>query len=307
MRALATCGLLPVPSPSGQEGRLLGDASRTLDEFTCGHVVLDAAMTPTLLAAWAPMLAEGSPRAIAVHAPSPAPEPRRSDARYDPRDVRLAAPERVERDEALALIRPALLTATLTGAAAIVIEGGPLPIASALMPLGALAGDEALGSPIGRETLAEVRRQRAQSGAAAVDGLCFAVEALLPAVEERGLTLMLAEQRGLAWAGSLEELSAVLTRFAGAPVGWWADPLGRGAGDRVLAEDADVDRPTLAPDALIWRLPPDEGDLLLEAPWERIVDPADEGTASVERRHVLAPDGGRVLSWHRHAWQAFAS
>ncbi len=307
MRALATCGLVPFASPAGQEGRVLGEVSRTLDEWACGHVVLDAALTSGLLAGWAPSLRDACPTPMAVHAPCPGPMPTRSLAQYDPRDLRVAAPDRVERAEALAMIRPALDTASLTGAPAIVIEGGPLPMASALAPLQALTTEAAWSSEPGRAALTELRKQRTQTGLAAVDGFCFAVEALLPAVEERGLALALAEQRGPEWAGSLEELTAILDRFAGAPVGWWADPVGRYAGSAVLPAPGDRPVPPMPPAGVWWRLPQAETDLELAVPWEPGLDAAIHGLEAPETLHVVAADGGRVLLWHRRAWEAFAS
>lgn len=301
-RAVATGGLLPVPAPPGREAHLLGEVSRTLQEFRCRHVVLDAAVTPALLTAWTPMLTNETPAVAAVHAPCPAPEAARSGSVFDARDIRLAALDRTERTEALALIRSALDTACLLGAGTVVIEGGLLPLANAVAALAPFASMPAERGPGGHEWLAEFLTLRDRSGASAVDGLSFAIEALIREVEDQGLQLAVSEQRGPAWAGSLHELARVLDRFAGAPVVWWADPVGRHATTRLCDGSGGEEGPTQPPAGVWWRLPQADESPLPDLPWA----PAGSGPET-DSLHVLAPDGGRVRPWHGEAWAGLLS
>ena len=226
-RALAACGLVPPGSAPGQDARVLGDASRTLEAFGCDHVVLDAAVSQRLLAAWSPAFAAGRPRVAAVHAPCPLPEAfLREGVSFTARDVRLAAPDRGDRAEALALVRSAFDTANFVEADTVVLEGGQLVAVEATASLATMVALDAPGGAALADVRGEISQSRARAAAAAVDGLSFAVEALLRLAEERGVTVALAEQRGPEWVGSRGELAVVLERFAGGPVAWWADPIG---------------------------------------------------------------------------------
>ena len=297
-RALAACGLLAPDGAAADMGGVLGDASRHLEAFACARVVLDATVSTAVLTAWLPQLGRGAPAVAAVHAPCPAPETARSDRRFAAADLRPASPDAAERAEALALLRPALDTAAVVEARTVVLEGGALPLGSAVARLETAVAAGTLAEAPARLVAEALRDQRAQAGAAAVDGWCFTVEALLPAVEERGLVLALAEQRGLAWAGSVQELARVLERFAGAPVTWWADPVGRREGTRLLGEWGDGRVPPAPAAGVWWRVPQ------VEADWDGAGVEAEAGAAAL---HVLAPTGGTLRGWHHGVWSALDS
>lgn len=298
MRVLATCGL------AGPEERSVSAVMRALEAFDCEAVVLDAAVSPDLLNSWLPGLTAERPHVAAVHAPCPRPRTTHSARSYEAEDVRLAAPGAGERADALALVRPALDTAASVGAGTVVLEGGPLPLGAAYAAVEAFAAREALATPAGREAQDLVRRLRREASSGVVDGWSFALEALVPEAEARGLTLAVAEQRAPAWAGSQSELAVLMARFAGAPLAWWADPLARASLRELLGPGEEQTVALCAPAGTQWRVLPADTREGPETVVERIQawygdDTADSGSVA-----VLVPTSGTLGSWHGEVWSA---
>jgi sugar phosphate isomerase/epimerase len=205
-----------------------------------GRVELNYRISEAMLQTIAPLVERGELIVSSVHNVFPSVD----DQRFDTDSRLLGYEDEDLRAQALALGKRSIDFAAALGAGAVVVHPGELlSKAEGGFPSGreyderlkALYGDKGPDSPEYRGLLAEFKARRAEAGSAELERITRSIGELAEYIAKKGYGLRIGiENRAMCHQiPDFAEMSAILSRLEGAPVGMWFD-MGHGGMMRTL-------------------------------------------------------------------------